>query len=198
MTCIYILTGETEKGLVDLLKSYELNDKSEHTILNLANIYLGKGENEKAEIYYKQAIEVSNNNRFKAEALYALGGIEILRKNLKEAENYFIKVIKIDPKFELGFIGLGKVQFFMFIEELKINGKETDDILMNTSIANLNKAIELNPDKTLVYYQLKIIYTFFGKQEKVEEYTNKALEVLPKDITLSSIEKEAMKKLINN
>jgi tetratricopeptide (TPR) repeat protein len=194
----YKLLWNLEKAEIDFLKAYGLDDTMDHVIINLATIYLGKADNEKAIKYYNKVIDNSLNTRFKSEALYSIWSIKLNNENLEEANEYFEKAKIMDSKFELPYIWLSKAQFLFFLQQVRNKNENIDNTLVDKSLLNLDTAISINPNKSIAYYQLALIYLHLKKFDKTESNFKKALEVIPNDITLSKNEKEAIKNLINN
>ncbi len=143
-------------------------------------------------------MNLTSNIRFQAEASYALGSIYTFEEDYLKSKNYFQQTISVDPKFEAGYIGLARVQFLMAFDEEKTVDESTN--LIADSFNNLIYAIDLNPEKTLVYYQLGTQYKIMeieGNAEKAKLMFEKALEVVKNDITLSVHEKDEMREMIN-
>ena len=49
--------------------------------------------------------------------------------------------------------------------------KKPDEDLYNSSLNNLKKALQINPNKTLVYYELAKIYYTLSKEDDLEVYS---------------------------
>ena len=194
----YGLVWKTEEAEKDFLISYKLDSSNSHVLMNLARGYLSKWEDKEALKYFKEVVKKSTNIRFKSEALFSIWNLQINDKNYKDAEETFINSIDIDPNFELGYIWLAKTQFLLFLKQVKKNKETADNSLVDSAIENYNKSIEINPNKTLAYYQLALLYMDVWHYEETEKNFIKALEVIPNDITLSKPEKEAMLILVNN
>ena len=204
----YKLYWEYEKAEEDFLKAYELNKTNDHILINLAWMYSLKWEKykDKAIELFDNVINTSNNIRFKSEASYSIASLIsnkddylMTYEDFENAEEYFQKSIDFDPKFEIGYLWLAKIQFLILIkkaQEEKISTeyaeKQIGEILKNNDIA-----IWLNPTRTISYIQESLILKDLWFNEESEKQLTKALELLPDDITLTKIEKIDLENYIN-
>lgn len=193
----YRLLWEMEKAQIDFEKALELNPNLDHALLNLATVYLGQTKYQEALTYYQKTIENTDNNRFKSEALYSIGSIYIEQKQYQAAEKSFQEANAIDPSFESPYLGLAKVQFLIFLEQVNTDAEIIDESLVDQALINSVSAINLNPNKALAYYQLALMYMHLGFFQETDRFFQKALELIPNDLTLSKTEKEAMQNLIH-
>lgn len=106
-------------------------------------------------------------NPEQASALHFKGNLEADNKRYDEAIAYYNKALKIDPDFELPYIGLGSIY-----EEQKKYPQ---------AIVNYNKAIALNPSFDFAYANLGNIYEAYNESGKAVEYYRKAIKVNPRN-----------------
>ena len=192
----YKLMGELEKARELFEKALEIDQNQPHALANLANIYLGENKTEQAVSMYKDVISLSKNARLKAEAAYALSSIYTFSEDYVLAEEFINQTITFDPAFDLGYIGLGRLQFLQaFQADLT---EEEIGMHLTDSFNNLIFALNLNAEKTLAYYQLGLQYSVLEEDEKAQEMFEMALSVVDTDITLSVTEKDAMRQEIQS
>lgn len=177
-------------------KSLEKNEDFDHAILNMWNMYLQKKDFINAKINYLKVLDKSNNDHFKSEAAYTLWNIELWEWNSDKAKDLFKKSINFNEHFELGYIWLSKINFNEFLETFNIDEGKANLWLYNESINNLLKALNINPNRTLIYYNLGIQYNILWNIEESKIMFNKWLEVLSNDISLSLTEKNNFKELL--
>ena len=121
------------------------------------------------------------------------------KNNIKDAQNYYLKVLELDPNYvdahnNLGVIfqGLGENQKAKkcFEKAIEINPNFADaynnlGVIFQGLGENqkakscFEKAIELNPTYAEAYYNIGIIFKGLGEIEKVKECYEKAIELNP-------------------
>ena len=84
--------GKNDKALELLLKVHSVNPRIPDLLLAIANIYLIKYENEKAQDFFAKLIDTN----LAAAGLNGLGLIQIREMNIKKAEDYFRQAVKKD------------------------------------------------------------------------------------------------------
>lgn len=106
----YYFKGERELAVKTLKKSLELDDDNSDAKLNLASIYFKDGDFNNSEKIYKSVLKDLTYDK-QARTLYNLGVIELQRKRLSSAENYFKKSIKEESNYCPSYFQLGLIQY---------------------------------------------------------------------------------------
>lgn len=191
----YKLLWENKKAKTFFKKSLSINPEFDHALLNMWNIYLLEKDIVNAKSNYEKVIEISKNKHFKSESYYTLWNIYFWEGDIIKARKMFQKANESNPNFDLPYIGMAKVDFLEFTKSLyeKWDSNEANIWLYKSSVTNIKKAIQINPNKTLAYYELAKQYKMFWEIENSIILFNKALEVLDNDITLSKTEKQWFK-----
>jgi Tfp pilus assembly protein PilF len=97
-----------------------------------------------------------------------------------------------DPDYSLGYLALAK--FYFMSSFLKDNKEE----LIAQSFKNLDKALSINPNQSLVHMQLAIQYKVLGEKSKFNLVIKKLPKIIENDITLGADEKKELENIINN
>lgn len=173
----YELMGQYQLAQDDYEKGYELNSENPNIQMNLARIYLSKGDEAKAKEFAENVINGNNGNTLfyiKASAYSVLGQIASNSGDKSLAIEKYSKAIEILATFVPGYIGRAQAMIFS-------SDTISDDYKIQI-FNDLSKAVELDPNSSWSYY-------LFGKfYEKTNNYDlslnnyKKALEILPKDL----------------
>ena len=94
-----------------------------------------------------------------------LGTAYLAQNNLSEAEKAYLEATRLNPKFFLGLLNLGRVR------SLQKN--------FEGAIAALTKAVEVNPTSAVANYYLGETYLQVKKGSKAVGYLNEALKLDP-------------------
>lgn len=178
--------GKTEEAVQYLHKGYELYPNDSYMIVELINYYLTGGEPEKAEKYLDAAIAQDPKN---ASFYRAKGNLYEKMKDLKRAEEMYVKTLEIDPKDFIAQFNLGNIKL---IELNEFHKKVLDIVDVNEYNAEMKKvfegyvqvlpyfekALELNPDEENTLSILKEIYFRLRNQDPM--YQKKYDEVQAK------------------
>lgn len=133
-----------------IAKALELNPRLVMAHLDMGTGYFfQKGDYEKAEGYYRQAVEINPNL---ARAYNHLGTALRTQGSFNPAVSEYIKAVQIDPGFAPAHINLGATLFYM--------GKYED------AIAHLTKALSLNLNYPDAYYFLANAHERAGNPEE--------------------------------
>jgi Tfp pilus assembly protein PilF len=119
----YYFKGERDLAVKTLKKSIELDEDNSDAKINLASIYFKDGDFDNSEKIYKSVLKHLTYDK-QARTLYNLGVIELQRKRLSSAENYFKKSIKEESNycpsyFQLGLIQYEKKQFNLALKNFR-------------------------------------------------------------------------------
>ena len=152
------------------------------------NLYLARGENEKAVANLEKALETDPTNKT---IWFALGTNYENTGNLEGAEESYQKCIELDPTYADAYYNMGAMynnQAAEIIEkanELPLDAvaeydaeKAKADELLRKAVPYLEKSDELNPDNLPTLQTLKQIYTILKDMDKL-----KAVNVRIKAIT---------------
>ena len=196
----YKLLWENDKAIKYFEKSLSINPNYDQALSNMWMISLAKWDLIKTKEYLEKVIKISENKHFKSEAYYTLWNIIMLQANssaswitdldILNAKQMFEKSKNSNPNFDLPYIWLARLEFYKFHKDIVIKWQKADEELYDSSLNNLKKALKINPNKALAYYELAYIYDTISKEEEANSMIDKALEVVNNDITLSKTEKE--------
>ncbi len=119
----YYFKGERDLAVKTLKRAIEINEDNSDAKVNLASIYFKDGDFNNAEKVYKKVLKDLTYDK-QARTLYNLGTIELQRKRISAAENYFSKSIKEESNycpsyFQLGLIQYEKKQFNLALKSFK-------------------------------------------------------------------------------
>ena len=185
----YELMGKFQLAENDYLKGSEINSENPNIQMNLARIYLSKGDETKAKEFAEKVINNKSGNILaytKATAYSVLGQIASNNKNKNEAVINFSEAVKVLPTFKSGYVGRAQTIIVLsdsFTEEEK-----------KQVFNDLNMAVQLDPNSSWSYFLFGLFY------EKQSNYLNslenykKALEVVGADLTIIPIAREPISK----
>jgi tetratricopeptide (TPR) repeat protein len=105
----FLLANNRAKDAVSLLvKATKRYPNDYQLLVNLANAYDETGDENKSEASLKKAMTINPNN---ASVYYNLGNFYYLKKkDLTQAENYYLKAIEKDPEIFIAYLNLASVQ----------------------------------------------------------------------------------------
>jgi tetratricopeptide (TPR) repeat protein len=146
------------------------------------------GSPEEALKEFEQELQVDPTN---ANAAYELGEIHHKRGELEKAREFFEIALKHYPDFEEAQIGLGRVLTAMRKPDL--------------ALPHLQKAVSLNPENEVSYYQLSLVYRALGngaeQKKALAEYERlrnqqarqqESVTLLPRQVTKQELDSEAV------
>jgi tetratricopeptide (TPR) repeat protein len=200
---LYEFTSEKDLAFRHFVRATEIDRNHIRAHCNLVRYFIGKNDRASAEshfrISYNQAMlrsgrflsEASDAERDgrlgRAAALYKkavdegpsileayLGLYEIHRRmnDYKAAAEILEKLKFIRPDYEKAYVLLGSLYFTQ-----RLPGKRK--MYIDKAVANLKKAIELNPNNSETYYTLSDVFRFVHKYDEARMYEEKA-QVLEK------------------
>jgi len=172
-----ILWGQPIKFYGDILKYSPDNVR---ILNNLGNLYLERGELDKAIDAYKKAVTSPSGNIF-AQPDYNLGNIYRDRGETEEAVKEYKKAIEIDPNFPFAYQNLAVIY---------VNRGDLDN-----AAKMLEKVKELRPMEPMVYYNLGLVYLAQNKKDLALENLNSALKLSSNDPQTSAEIKKTLEKL---
>jgi tetratricopeptide (TPR) repeat protein len=174
----YRIAGDTANFEATLGEALAIFPKEPFYILNLINIYIHTGRNEKALEYINTAIVNDPNNA----DLYDVAGriYESSFNNVDKAEEYFKKAIEADgenaeTQSNLGRIyfnkGVNQLDLANAIQDAKKYNEEKDKALdlFRKALPYFEKSFELNPNTMEIKIALRSIYYNLNMGDKLAE-----------------------------
>lgn len=142
------------KNYDEALYSYEIalsiNDFQKDSIyVSISELYIDKGEIEKAEDYLRKAIEINKNYNH----LNKLAALLNKNKDLNEAISTYIASLNLNKRQREAYFELGR----LFIKQ-----ENYDE-----AISIIEKGIKINPAYYEYYYLKGLLYRFIKKDEKI-------------------------------
>ncbi len=188
MSRIYMAKGDTIQALNYIKRGRESFPDDFNLLINEINVYLLSGDVEKALENLEIAAQKDNTN---PTIFFAVGVAydqlkgkhpESAEELFTKAESSYQKAIELDPQYfdpiyNLGALYVNSAAVLIeeanklpLSEEKKYNELiENANIMLNKSLPNLERAIELQPDDLNTMISLKEIYTRLNKLDKLQE-----------------------------
>jgi len=161
----YMNEGKYDKALEELKGSLKIK-KHILSYVAIGKVYFLKGENEKAEEFFKKALQLNTSS---ATALFNLSLVYIKESKIEKGKELLLYCISKNPAFQFAYSLLGEI--YMEEKNYKVARKY------------LKIAVEINPDDFKSHHNLGICYGFLGKFDKAEEKFKKAVELKPDEIS---------------
>ncbi|MGH9321988.1 MAG: tetratricopeptide repeat protein [Vicinamibacteria bacterium] len=153
-------------SLSDALKAFnqalQLNPDLTDVYNNMGMVYAEQGAKEKAFEAFSRAVR-NPNYTTPEKALYNMGNLYLEDGNLELAMMHFRRAVEKQPKFALGYRGLGKVHLSM---------KDVD-----LAVTEFQKAVELAPEDIESIFQLARIHQERGQVEEARTLYRRVVEV---------------------
>ncbi len=137
----YYKVNQIDSALNDYKKAIKLEDNHLDWLLKISDIYLFKGQSEKARQSLDEALKLEPNN---TKILLKMGMLYLLIEDHIKSFEYINNAISVDPNME-------KAYFYKSMNYIEV-GDTT------RAISELQKAIEKNPDYIEAYIQLGLFY----------------------------------------
>lgn len=131
----YYFKGEKDLAVKTIKKAIEINKNNSDAKVNLASIYFKDGNYNTAEKIYKNVLKDLTYEK-QARTLYNLGAIELHRKRISAAENYFNKSVQEEPNYCPSYFELGMIQY---------NQKQFNSALKHFKNATMGTCYENSP-----------------------------------------------------
>ena len=172
------------------IKSIELDTTFEFGYINLANLYLNLGNNNKAEELYRKVLKIKKNSEL---GHLNLGTLLIDNGKFKEAKKLLQKVIEINPKSAYAFFYLSKLSDMytnetfknnLFSDELLINQNKMGKINIHFARANINhleKKYNESKENLIIGNSIKLL-TFKSDADKRINFANFICQEYSKNI----------------
>lgn len=156
-----IIWGNPEAFYLDILK-YEPDSGRINN--NLGNLYFNRGDKNKAEIYYKKAVETADTF---PQSHYNYGSVLDAKEDYFGAAQEYKRAIEIDPNFYYAYQGL---------------------VILYAKTGNISEAIlyveqlkKLIPENPRVYYNASLLYIAQNNKEKALENATEGLKYVQFD-----------------
>jgi pentatricopeptide repeat protein len=151
MANAYLNLGDSKGAEKAYKTAISVDPQREDIYLKLGNLYYSEEKFSQAEQAYKNAVRVYPST----ETYYSLAHCCLGTGKLDEAEQYFEKVIRMEPKSENGYYGLGMTY-----------AKQED---YENAIGQFQKALEIKPGFDDARLELGNAYADIGDIEKANE-----------------------------
>ena len=193
------LQGEMDKAEIGYKKALSLDQNNAAAKVGLARVLVYQNKLDEALSLYESVADTPGNARQRADAAYSAGQIEEMQSAYADAEAYFRSATTIDAGYALGWTGLASELFRQaFSSETKVSSDQ-GAALVNEFLADIQKAIALNPNQSLAHYQLAFEMLVMG-------HSNDALlvlkglqkQIIGNDITLSAPAKKSLLEKVNS
>ncbi len=172
-----ILWGNPEAFYQDILK-YEPDSARVNN--NLGNFYFNRGDKDKAEIYYKKAVEI---NDIFPQSHYNYGSILESKEDYFGAAQEYKKAIEIDPNFYYAYQGL------------VILYAKTGNI--SEAVLNIEQLKKLIPENPRVYYNAALLYIAQNNKEEALRNANEGLKYVQFDLESGPLLEDLIKTIKN-
>ncbi len=162
----------------------------------LGRVLIGKNDRIAALNEFTTVYTTSKNKHGKAEAAYAIAMIHLVQKEYADALKYTTEATTLDPLYAQGWYGIGAVYFTQATDPLSKDMLAQRSTYLNKSTEALQDAIKLDPNLSAAYLQLSINFSMIGQFITSLQILDKAETAALGDITLTTSEKAAMIKRI--
>ena len=168
---ILVQKGKTEEAKKAISDARLANPEDSSLTLTEANLYL---ETKDFDMYKKLVAQLLEKNPNDADLVFNLGVLSANAKNTADAENYYKRVVEIDPKYINGYINLAAMKLEnekAIIDQMnKLGTSENDnkrydqlkkkrEDLFRSTIPYLEKAVELDSSNSDVVKTLLGVYS---------------------------------------
>lgn len=179
----YMMEGDTAKYISTLEEGSQLFPKENYYLFNMINMYIQKGENEKAKDYLNKVIAENPEDKqlyFVLATVYEQGF-----KDSENAEANYRKALEIDPQYGDAVIGLGRIYYNeaanIQSEANAITGDQAAfdkankkaQALFEKALPYFEKAVEIEPENMQYIIALRGIYYNLKMDDKYNEIEKK-------------------------
>ncbi len=150
-------------------------------LTSMGNAYIGLGEYDAAERYFKLGLDIDRDNEY---ILAGLGMVYLNKGYDKSSEELLFRSLKVNnASYSCPYEGLG----LLYLKQGKL--KDAED--------NFRKAIEINPDiEYKKYTGLAKIYIKYGKYREAERLLEKSIRNYPYDAEAKALLKEVKDRIL--
>ena len=156
----YFKTDKYDQSITAIKNYLELNPKSDFAYSVLAKNYYLKGEYKTAKRYMKKAYSLNTSNIYRME----LAKIEF---NDGDYETALLNFQILEPEYQYA-------ELYNYIGLCNLMLKRYE-----LAITNFNKAIVLDSNRAIYYYNLAQCYDALGEKKKYVQYMNLAIQIVP-------------------
>ena len=193
----YDLQGDLKNAEVWYDKALAINPNDEHALLNKARVLARLGKSEEALDILDLILDTGLNKRFLAEAdqLYAFVLINQKEADYEGAEEAIKESLSYDSGVPQSWVMLAMIKLHNTIN--LATQDELDAAIIEINDA-LEKALKINPNQASAYYIASKAAMIGGDKAKAATARQKALDAIPRDITLGAAEKEDLRATIES
>ena len=187
------LQGDMDKAEAGYRRALSLGANNAAAKVGLARVLVYEDKLDEALQLYISVANAPGNTRQRADAAYSAGQIEEMQSAYADAEAHFRSATTLDANYALGWTGLASELFRQaFSNETQVSSDQ-GAALVNEFLADLQKAIALNPNQSLAHYQLALEMLVMGRRDDAL-LVLKGLQkqIIGNDITLSAPAKKAL------
>ncbi len=192
----YDLQGDFKTATTLYNKALSIDPNNDHALLNSARMDLTKNDTVTAKSKLNLLVKTSSNARTKAAAYQIMAFMEGQSEtgNIDEGIKMLKMAVALDPSLPQAYVSLAD----LYLKNI-LNSESESDYANDISAAKaaLKKALAINPNQASAYYELSQIAFIEGDFKLQESYKQKALEAIPKDITLGEVQKESLKEALS-
>ncbi len=188
------LNGEINLAEDDYIKSYNLDANGDANLMDLARLYYGVGESDRAVDFANKAIAASTNVFVKSTAYDLIGQIEIDNDNYDAALGHFNQAIQINPKFP----GAYEHRAYVYLLQTDGTSASTTEMLVKKANPDIEKAQTINPDSSFSFVLRGLVLDLQKQSLDARASYTKALAMVDTDITLGKADKTAMREQIQS
>jgi tetratricopeptide (TPR) repeat protein len=181
--------GDNEKALEAVEEAIAASPNDPSLLLTKGNIYYKMGDTAKFKEMMKEIIAKNPND---VDSYYNIGVISVENGDVEEARAAYEKVLELQPGYINAGINLSKTyldESSDVVDEMnelgsssadnkkydELQGQRTD--LYQKASAILEGIIQKNPDNVQILNQLKSLYSFLGKDDKMAKVKAKLTEL---------------------
>lgn len=197
------LNGDRMKAKLGYEQALKIDNSLAHAHLNLGRLLFYEKNYVSAEKEFNVVIGISNNKQFLSEAEYDLGLIKLYKyQNYQLAFSHFNNSVSLDDSFAIGWVGVATAKYYLLVNLLannptNDNGKKLLSGLVD-ALRDIEKATKINPNQTTAYLMTGKILNLLGEKNQAKGALDYGLTIIDKDISLGVIEKNDMRKILNN
>jgi len=186
---LYMRTEQFEKTIELMDKILEIDSLNVDAIAQKAMAYDYLGQTDKAFEAYEQALQKDPDN---PDLFFNLGRLYFMKEDYDRAIEHFKKVIEKNPDDAEANVNIGNAYLSLAqnvlrkeremdseeLEKIPVKQiqekKEQEKQYYKEAIPYLEKAVEISPDNSGIWYNLGVAYTNIGMEEKGKEAFDRA------------------------
>ncbi len=193
---VYDLKGDPEKAKEYYQEALSFDENFAKALINMGRYEMRYGDKEMAKEYFEKSLYYISSEVDKAGVYYSIGMIYAGEDKNDEAYGYMEKAVSIAPNYPQALIGRGWTGMLLMTQkDSNLEDLLKQGISFQIVFADVEKAVNINPNQTLGYVTLARMYLRLPNLAKKSiEYYDLALDVVDNDITIMSNDREKAKK----